>query len=112
MSGEFREARGYHLWDVLESLHERGDHPVSQALYDLYQVLLPIEKGCAWCEAFDSGPDYPATELVKAMSKIEEAIKRLKTLSNEYEAIIRSAIYEYESKKEEEKNDSNSRKMS
>lgn len=90
MSGEFREARGTYFWESLENAAdgERGRHPVSAALQDLYKALADLEKDCAWCEAYDSSEARPAVGLVRSIRAITGAVRNLEALEHTYSAIL------------------------
>lgn len=95
MSGEFRESYGNSfLWAALGDDYEAGEHPISQALVELYKHLAVVEKGCAWFEAGDSGYDEPVFALFQAIDHIEADVRKLRALARNYEAVVRGALRE------------------
>ena len=95
MSGEFREIYGPNFfYSALEAVEDAGRHRVSQALFNLYKAIAPLERQCAWYEACDSGSYVVTLSAHKNFQSIELACAELRRVLGEESDLVTNIVRE------------------
>jgi GTP-binding protein LepA len=74
--------------------HVDFSYEVSRALHKLYSACAPIERACAWVEAYDSSPPHIRIELMRHGHDLKAACHEVLRLIHENDQLIDALLRE------------------